>query len=96
MIIIQTYQQLAPGTARKNYVQDWTRELEGGTLATAVWTVTPAGPTITAQTLTSTRSQCYLGGGTLGVDYSLTCTATKSGDAQYLEPRTMIVPCRLT
>jgi hypothetical protein len=83
-------------TARIPYQIDWTRPLAGGTLASAAWTITPSGPTLTAPTFSATRSQVYVSGGTDGVTYELTCTATKTGDSYYLDPRTVEIRCRKT
>lgn len=83
-------------SARIPYQIDWTRPLDGASLASVVWSISPEGPTLEAATNSATRAQVYVSDGTEGVTYYLTCTVTRSGDNYYLDPRTVEIQCRAT
>lgn len=62
---------------------DWTNQLKGETLASAVWSLsTPAGVTIVASSVTSPFAKVRLSGGVLGQTAILLCQATTSGGRQ--------------
>jgi hypothetical protein len=61
-----------------DYYVDWTRWLNGDTIATSVWTVT-AGLTVANDTHTTTAATVWLSGGTVGETYKVTNRITTTG-----------------
>ena len=45
----------------------------GDTITSAVWSISPSGPTVTTVATTSTYSVCAISGTTSGVVYALKC-----------------------
>jgi len=61
-----------------DYYVDWTRWLNGDTIATSVWTV-PAGLTNANDSHTTTAATVWLSGGTVGEAYKVTNRITTTG-----------------
>lgn len=61
-----------------DYYVDWTRWLNGDTIATSVWTVA-AGLTIANDTHTTTAAIVWLSGGTVSETYKVTNRITTTG-----------------
>jgi hypothetical protein len=61
-----------------DYSVDWTRWLNGDTIATSAWTV-PAGLTKVSDTSTTKAATVWLSGGTIGQSYTVTNRITTAG-----------------
>lgn len=61
-----------------DYYVDWTRWLNGDTIATSVWAVT-AGLTVANDTHTPTAATVWLSGGVMGETYRVTNRITTAG-----------------
>lgn len=61
------------------YREDWTDYLSGGTIATSTWSVSPAGPTVSAEAIAGAITSCNLAGVVEGVIYLLTNRMTPTG-----------------
>ena len=61
-----------------DYYVDWTRWLNGDTIATSVWTVA-AGLAVANDTHTTTAATVWLSGGTVGETYKVTNRITTTG-----------------
>lgn len=74
----------------EDYTLDWADELRDGTaIIDAAWAV-PAGLTGGAANVTGTKTTKQLAGGTVGTEYKVVCTITKSGGVRVV-PRTIVV-----
>ena len=71
-----------------DYSVDWSRWLDGDTIATSVWTV-PAGLTKVSDTNTTTKTTVWLSGGTADQSYTVTNRITTTGGRT--EDRSFIV-----
>ncbi|MCC6366857.1 MAG: hypothetical protein IT165_25325 [Bryobacterales bacterium] len=61
-----------------DYSVDWTRWLNGDSIATSDWTV-PVGLTEVTDTHTGTKATVWLSGGTVGATYTVTNRITTTG-----------------
>jgi hypothetical protein len=61
-----------------DYSVDWTRWLNGDSIATSDWTV-PPGLTEVTDTHTSTKATVWLSGGSVGQTYTVTNRITTTG-----------------
>ncbi len=61
-----------------DYSVDWSRWLDGDTIATSVWTV-PAGLTKVSDTNTTTKTTAWLSGGAADQSYTVTNRITTTG-----------------
>jgi hypothetical protein len=61
-----------------DYVLDWTKWLNGDTIATSTWIV-PPGLTLNSHTNTTTRSTAWISGGSAGQSYTVTNRITTLG-----------------
>lgn len=81
--------------AELDYGFDWADRgwlAAGETVLTAVWTI-PAGLTlITSQIVDNTKTVVWIGGGTVGTDYTITCRITTSGGRT--DERSMVLRVR--
>lgn len=59
-----------------DYGLDWDARLNGDALASVAWSVTPAGLTLSPDTISGTVATVVVSGGTLGESYSILCRAT--------------------
>jgi hypothetical protein len=65
--------------ADKDYGIDWTDMLaDGETITTAAWAVSPAGPTLSDESILDGVCTVWIAGGTVDTAYALTCTITTS------------------
>ena len=65
--------------AKLDYGCDWSDWLPtGATIATSTWTVTPTGPTLSADSKSTTATVVWVSGGTAGTVYTLTNRITDS------------------
>ncbi len=71
-----------------DYSVDWSRWLDGDTIATSVWTV-PSGLTKVSDTSTTTKTTAWLSGGTADQSYTVTNRITTTGGRT--EDRSFIV-----
>lgn len=71
-----------------DYSVDWTKWLDGDTIATSAWTV-PAGLTKVSDANTTTKTTAWLSGGTADQSYTVTNRITTSGGRT--EDRSFIV-----
>jgi len=71
-----------------DYSVDWSRWLDGDTIATSVWTV-PAGLTKVSDANTTTKTTAWLSGGTADQSYTVTNRITTTGGRT--EDRSFIV-----
>lgn len=62
-----------------DYTINFAGALNSGTIDGATWTVSPVGPTLSGASTTAGSATTMMAGGSLGVTYTLTCTATTSG-----------------
>ena len=75
-----------------DYPLDYSEWLEGSTISSSSWAVTPAGPTIGTPQITGNVTSCLLSGGTLGLTYTLTNTiVTATGKTRAVSRRILIV-----
>ena len=74
-----------------DYAEDWSRELNGGTIASVNW-IAPTGITVAAQSHTSTHAIVRLAGGARGHDYRVTCEMTPA-DGQ-TDRRSIVIQVR--
>lgn len=61
-----------------DYALDWTKWLNGDTIATSEWTV-PAGLTLNSHSNTTTRSTAWISGGSAGQSYTVANRITTAG-----------------
>jgi hypothetical protein len=87
--IVQNIHKHAPGDKRA-YGIDWEDELNGQTIASAIWTV--SGLTKSIETISGTATQLYLAGGTDQVDYVVTCQITTN--VGEIIGRSILIECR--
>ncbi len=71
-----------------DYSVDWSRWLDGDTIATSAWTV-PAGLTKVSDANTTTKTTAWLSGGTADQSYTVTNRITTTGGRT--EDRSFIV-----
>lgn len=64
----------------------------GDGLASSVWAVAPTGPTLTGQSPVGDVAKVKIAGGTAGVNYVVTCTATLTS-AQIIQ-KNVLLPVR--
>jgi hypothetical protein len=64
-----------------DYQIDFTDWLDGDTISSSSWAVSPTGPTLSAQSVNgpNTITTCWVAGGTHGKDYQLTNTIVTTG-----------------
>jgi len=74
--------------SQKDYLWDWATWLDGDTIASAAFTV-EAGLTKASETSTPTTATVWLTGGTIGVEYEVTCRVTTA--AGRVDDRTAII-----
>ena len=67
--------------ANKKYGFDWEPWLDGSTIASASWTVTPNDLSMGVEANTSTLSTIFLSGGEIGEKYKIAGTIV-TGDAE--------------
>jgi hypothetical protein len=83
--------QKTPGETL-DYPLDYTEWLEGATISSSSWAVTPTGPTISSPQITGNITSCLLAGGTVDQTYTLTNTITSSnGKTRQVSRRIKIV-----
>lgn len=63
--------------AIEDYRIDWSRWLDGETIASSVWLLDP-GITLVSSSHTQTATRARIGGGTVGRSYRATCRVTSS------------------
>lgn len=83
---------LAPSkdpSAILDYGFDWEDWLDGDTISTSSWVVSPSGLTASPNTKTSNTTTVWLSGGTAGSTYQLTNTIVTA--AGRTDQRTMLV-----
>jgi hypothetical protein len=71
--------------ATVDYEMDWAAYLEGSTITSSSWSVSPGGMTITNQSNTPTLTTVWLAGGTVGERYTarnLITTSTGQTDSR--------------
>lgn len=74
-----------------DYQLNWETWLDGGgTLSDVAWTCDD-GLTIESSSFTDTTATVIVSGGTLGVQYDLTCTITRSGIPEVIETFTITI-----
>lgn len=72
-----------------DYGFEWEDWLDGDTISTSSWTVSPSGLTASPNTKTSNTTTVWLSGGTVGSTYQLTNTVVTA--AGRTDQRTMLV-----
>jgi hypothetical protein len=78
--------------ANLDYGCDWSDWLPtGATIATSVWTVTPTGPILSADSKSTTATVVWVSGGTAGMVYTLTNRITDS--ASRVDDRSITLVC---
>jgi len=77
--------------ADKDYQIDFTKWLNGDTLASVIWTV-PAGITKDAESYTPTTARIDLSGGTVNKNYIISCDVeTALGNSDVVKFRVVII-----
>lgn len=61
------------------YREDWTDYLSGGSISASTWSISPAGPTISAEAIAGAITSCNLAGVVEGAIYLLTNRMTPTG-----------------
>lgn len=75
-----------------DYPMSWAAWLGSDTIADAEWTVPSGLTTPKAATVTTTTATVWLGGGTIGEDYRVTCKITTA--AGRVDERSILVRVR--
>lgn len=60
---------------------------------TPVWSISPAGPTLSDQADTTTKSTTFVSGATLGVVYLLSCKITTDATTAQTSERSITLRC---
>jgi len=62
-----------------DYVMDWSSWLGADTISSSAWAISPAGPTLSGQSNTTTTATVFVAGASRGEIYALTNTIATAG-----------------